>query len=280
MQFLSPLVSLLLTTLLVVSPLAAQSVTPVPTAPEAVSTTSLQLKVLDGNAGTPGLMTAEVTDLTGAPVPNAAVVFRFADDEASGEFADGTKAAVVYTDQAGRSRVEGIRWAATQGRVPVRVTAAKGTAHAGLLVEHVVTAAAPAAVTPPAPVAQPIVMAPTPAPAAPVAAAKTPGVVIEHRAPAKRMAVPAFVEDSDSPDANVPLRSSFRSYSDSGDAPGISIASSGRASSGHSKKKWIISLAVGAGAGVALAMMRHGSTSGSSASGITIGSPTVSVGHP
>jgi hypothetical protein len=55
-------------------------------------------------------------------------------------------------------------------------------------------------------------------------------------------------------------------------------------SGGHSKAKWIAIAAVAAGAGLAFALLHtSGSTNGSSSgstSGISIGAPTVSVGHP
>ncbi len=85
----------------------------------------------------------------------------------------------------------------------------------------------------------------------------------------------------DSQDANVPARHSFGAASALTEVPDVSITSSGAASHGHSKTKWIAVLAIAAGTGAALAFVHKGNTSSSSSSsGISIGSPSISVGHP
>jgi hypothetical protein len=92
------------------------------------------------------------------------------------------------------------------------------------------------------------------------------------------------VRGGDLPDANVPIRHVFpgsaRDDGESG-APRVSISSTtGDGGSGHHfKKKWLIVLAVAAGAGAGIAFAHIGSGSGSS-SGVTVGTPVVSVGHP
>ena len=114
-------------------------------------------KPLDANA-----LCVEVTDSQGAPVTGAAVIFRLPEDGPSGTFADAGRVAVVNTDSSGRAFVGGIHWTAP-GTVSVRVTATKGTAHAGILIEREAAAAIPAAAVKlaPAPII-PAVQAPVP----------------------------------------------------------------------------------------------------------------------
>ena len=153
-------------------------------------------------------------------------------------------------------------------------------------------------------IATPVIATPGPrlAPGNLPAARRSPGVVIENvsaKSTAHKRARPVADPDDeetdpteaaaalpktaaidyDSPDANVPIRHSSETGADEGDSPGISVTNAGGdVHSGHSKKKWLIALAAAAGAGVALAMLHR--SSGSSTSGLSIGSPSISVGHP
>ncbi len=268
------------------SPLAADPITE-----------ALQIRMVDADNASARIgsrsnqgFTVEVTDAAGRVVRDAAVIFRLPDSGPSGRFADGTLAAVTYADADGKARVSDIRWDDTPGLVMLRVTAAKGTAHAGLLFEQTLSAAATpvsaAAARQSVPV-QPSL--PVPASVQTSQPPSAPVAVIRQRAPATRPAVPGNLPavsvtnngetDDDSPDANVPSRHMVGAANALEGAPDVSITSSGAASGGHSKAKWIAVIAVAAGAGVALALVRKGSSS-SSSSGITIGSPTVSVGHP
>jgi hypothetical protein len=259
---------------------------------------AIQIKVLDADtanaptgSGSARGLTVQVADAAGMRVRDAAVIFRLPDTGSSARFADGTLAAVTYTDADGKAHVKDIRWGDTPS-VMVRVTAVKGTAHAGLLFEHTsgpmtapVSATAAQAVLPVQPpqpvvaltrVAQPQII---------------PGTVIPQRAMATRPPSPGNLPvvsvtnsgetEDDSPDTNVPARHSLGASNALEETPDVSISSSGAASSGHSKKKWIILLAIAAGAGSSLAFVHKGnSSSSSSSSGISIGSPTISVGHP
>jgi hypothetical protein len=266
----------------------------------AAAVDSLQIRVLDDRTAgvVPGGRTAhalavQVTDSAGGSIKDAAVVFRLPESGPSGRFADGSTANVVYTDAAGKADAGEVTWGTAQGSIAVRITAAKGTAHAGVLYEQMLTASIPAAPLQAAPTPVPqIVVASTPP--APIVRKTGRPAVIETSAPATIPARPGTLvqeteisgratHDEDSADANIPLRHAFGSSL--GEAPSVSIVSSGAASrGGHSKAKWIAIAAVAAGAGVALALMHTGgSTSGSSSgstSGISIGAPTVSVGHP
>ncbi len=292
-KLLFPLLSILLMPLLAVEPVMAQSPAAADPASEA-----LQINIVDADIANPPLdshvqgLTVQVTDASGAYVRDAAVVFRLPDSGSSARFADGTLAAVTYTDANGKARVNDIRWSETPGSVMVRVTAVKGTAHAGLLFERTPSSAAKAVSAGAAQqsvTVQPVVPAPSPIETA--QPHNIPVSVVSPRAPANRPTVPGNVPavsitnkqetDDDSQDANVPVRHSSGAENVLAEAPDVSITSSGAASGGHSKKKWIAVLAIAAGTGAALALVHKGGTSSSSsASGVSIGSPSISVGHP
>ncbi len=308
MRFLSPLFSILLAPLLAVTPVMAQM--PASTAQgDVLAPSSLQLRIPGSETRTASAgsrsaqgITVEVSDGSGAHVANAVVVFRLPDSGPSASFGDGSLTAVAYTDANGRAQVSDIHWGSTPGLVDIRVTAVKGTTHAGLLLEQTLTAAPGSQSIPAAPMRVPespsaAIEAPAQGPPTPGKmdeGKRTPGVTVEHplshsRATAKDDApvtaqpipVSSALADDDSPDANVPIRHMARTGADEAEVPRVSISSAGRASSGgHSKAKWLIAIAVAAGAGAALAMTHSGSSSGSSASSVSIGSPTISVGHP
>lgn len=229
-------------------------------------------------------ITIQVRDENGRPVQDAAVAFRFPDTSASGTFADGTQSAVAYTDASGTAHVEGIRWIASSGSVPVRITASKGNSHAGLLFEEklsesVVPTAAPIVRAEEGPVKPAL---PSFTPAVPVPGADQPKASAVSAAgelaavtPAARPSVSiATYSKSSSASAN-----SFRSNAE----PSVSISSSPQTYSSHSSlKKWLIwsAIAAGAGAGAAFAFSGKGSVSSTtSSSSTTVGTPTINVGH-
>jgi len=82
-----------------------------------------------------------VEDSTGNPVPQAAVSFRLPDDGPTGVFANGLRSEIAITGADGRGAVAPIHWAGVEGRVPLRVTAAKGQLRAGVVLELEVSAA-------------------------------------------------------------------------------------------------------------------------------------------
>ena len=309
MRFLSPLFSILLAPLVAVAPVMAQM--PVPSqGGDALALSSLQLRVLGNDPGAPAGsrsprgITVEVSDGAGNHVSNAAVVFRLPDSGPSATFADGSLTAIAYTDSSGRAQVADIHWGPIPGLVNMRITAAKGTTHAGLLLPQTLTAPQTIPV-PQVTASRPptTVAAPPNSPARPLApgiideAKLIPAVTVEHRsvhsqitgedaAPVQAKAIPvsAALADDEFPDANVPIRHMVTTGADEAEAPRVSVSSAGPASSGgHSKAKWLIALAVAAGAGAAALLLTHSSGAGSSpssSSGVSIGSPTVSVGHP
>jgi hypothetical protein len=272
---------------LIVSPILAQSVS-IASDPNGQAA-NIQLRVIeDSNAPVRArALTVQVRDENGRPVQDAAVAFRLPDTSASGTFADGTQSAVAYTDASGTAHVDGIRWIASSGSVPVRITASKGNSHAGLLYEEKLSDG----VTPPS---TPAIRAdetsvkpalPSFAPALPV-----PGVAaldqpkasvvpaageLAGMAPAARPSVSiSNLSRSSSASAN-----SLRSNAD----PSISISNSPQGYSNHSSlKKWLIWTAVAAGAGAGAAFAFSGKSSSAStisSSTTTIGTPTFNIGH-
>jgi hypothetical protein len=141
MKLLSRFLSLFLIPLLIILPLQAQLPAPEPANPvlrlllKSATTAAVNSPAASG-------FLVEVTDAKGAPVLDAAVYFRLPDEGVTGTFADGSHAAVAYTDAAGLAHSPALRWGATPGSANVRITAAKGPLHAGLLVEEVLQSAA------------------------------------------------------------------------------------------------------------------------------------------
>ena len=273
----SPFISLVLTPLLVIAPLWAQAPAALPEAsvnPSPGQALQLRLVESDGSqfaAGSEAVkgFTVEVRDSAGTPVPDAVIAFRLPDSGPTGTFSDGTHAAVAYTDALGRAHVSGIHWSATPGSIAMRVTANKATAHAGILIEQTLTnslAAQPASSSPavqqsPSPITATAEPVPPPAvqPATPIAAAKTTPAPQQPGTLATPSGIPAAT----------PVQE-----------PSVSVTNPGPQTASHSKAKWIAILAVIAGAGAGLAMA-HGSKGGSStstASTVSVGSPTISVG--
>jgi hypothetical protein len=242
MKLLSSSLSLLLTVLITVTPIGAQL-------PPAVS--GLQLRLLEsdpaapvGSRSTKGF-TVEVTDAAGA-VADAAVAFRLPENGPTGAFADGSHAAVAYTDAAGRAHISGILWGTTAGAAELRITAAKGAAHAGLLLEHTLTSRTA--------MAQPGVLKPS------VVTAAEPAILVTARSGASAPIAPAA--------------------SPKDEVPSVTVTNASPGQQPHSKK-WLIVLLVAAGgaAGAAFAFKGKGTPSAPSTPSLSIGSPTISIGH-
>jgi hypothetical protein len=235
--------------------------------------------------------TVQVLDAAGAPVVGAAVALRMPDDGPSGTFADGNKASVAYTDSKGQVRFQQIHWNGSAGTAVVRVTVVKGATHAGALIQQSLIAnpkgTAPASATPPAAPAAGTVVAPFGAPASPAAqtpssAAKTPSPA-PPQPPIPGTPVSPATPVSHSGATSAALQSPSQSASAASPSVSVTDTSStgGGAAHGGVSKKWILLAVVAAGAGVgaALAMSGHGSSSTAAAPGLTIGTPTLSVGH-
>jgi hypothetical protein len=202
-------------------------------------------------------LSVQVSDGNGAPVSGATVLFRLPSDGANGVFSDGSRVAVVYSGNDGVATVRNIQWGTNQGTADVRVTATVGNVHAGTLIEETLvskhaasieTRRGEVAVAPPA----------VPSPA--MITARTPG-----SAPAARTL---------SPDAALSTQTA---------PPSVLITnkpSSGANIGGHTKRWIVIALVGAAAAGGAFAVMGRGKSGSASTSTTTIGTPTISIGHP
>jgi hypothetical protein len=240
-------VSLVLSFVLVTGRFLSAQISETPS-PEAVS--ELHLRASEGAdaedaAGKPSnqVLTFEVTDGTGAPVSGASVLVRLPLGPPNGVFNDGSHVAALYTDMQGRVSVNGIVWSYAPGTVVLRVTASKGTAHAGMLVERRLVSSSPH--SEPATTARAAVVPPPPPETDRIASVPSrPSVTVTH-----------------------------------GPVSGASVGS------GHSKKwVWVaIAGAVAAGAAVALAgggVKNPSGPSGGAGASTTVGTPTISIGHP
>ncbi|MFL6351540.1 MAG: hypothetical protein ACJ74Z_06790 [Bryobacteraceae bacterium] len=275
-------ISLLLTTTLILAPLAAQtSVAPLEAPTAATPSQVLQLRIVEGESSEvrAGLQATqafviEVTGPNGAAVPDAAVAVRLPDIDPTGRFADGTHAAVAYTDQSGRARLNRIRWDAAPGTVAIRVTATRGTAHAGILIQQTLTPVTTVAVADAVPETHTSAPQP-PATPLPVAPAFERQPLASDREPLPEVFAPG------QPASPIPPRPAQAPLQDPEPAVSVTSASPGE-SKRSSKTKWIILAAVAAAAGGAgIAMMgKKSSPSNPTGSGMSIGPPTVSVGHP
>lgn len=272
MNFFFQFVIAILSPLLVTAPMRAeiaQSDTP--------ATLQIHLVLIDRDKDTTLVgsrsekgFTVQVADASGAPVEESAVVFRLPDEGASGVFADGARSAIVYTSADGRAKVSGITWSDVPGPVAVKITATKGAARAGFLLSETLTT--PAATQAP--------VSASSAPAASAPAAKEPKGIIEAPAaagvpapeqPGKRKEVSAA---SNAPAIQAPATS-----------PAVSIVNTDTHEKvyGHSHKKWIIlgaAIAVGAGAALAMSSKGKSTTTATSTPGLSVGSPSISVGKP
>lgn len=222
----------------------------------------------------------QVTDSSGAPIADAAVALRLPEEGATGHFDGGLRAWVAYTDPAGLARFPVIEWEGSVGLAELRVTAAKGATHAGLLVEEQVgaekppglvlpgmaAAKAPTVTLPPAP--EIAVETPQPSPALadtlPMPTAKSGATIAKDSGPTLTPEPPATTQTH----ASAP-------------EPKVSITSSGTGAGHGGRKKWLVIAAVGAAAGVGavFALSGHGGAAKTSSTGISIGNPTISVSH-
>jgi hypothetical protein len=295
-------IALLLVPLMVRVPLSAQSIVQ--------NAAGLRIRELPQSPGQ-NTLAVVVTDTEGVPAPGVAVTFRMPEDGPAGVFADGSRIAVVSTDTSGQAQVTGIRWTAAEA-ASVRVTATKGTEHAGILLEHQAEITQPNATpklasksTPPPPitaaVSKPMAAEQPPSsqakPPQPVAAAtKPPVTAISPKAAPKEVAAvptsPAMTAPAIEPPhvsitsvsrkQPVPGQVSDASPS-SGVEPSVAITGAGERNHGGSKK-WIILALIAAGAGAGAAVMlsrgKSGAASTTSTSGLSIGAPSISIGAP
>ncbi|MBV9268008.1 MAG: hypothetical protein JO061_17700 [Acidobacteriaceae bacterium] len=271
MKNLSCFLSVLLSFLLGIGPISAQS------------SSDLQIHVTnpaEARVDATAALDIQVTDQTGAAVSDAAVVVRLPESGVTAIMPDGTHAAVAYTDQNGRAHVTGIHWGAVPGSASIRITATRGTAHAGILVDESVSPvqassqpalnSAPAAVRPAEPTVKIAPLVANPAenlakasvekPTTEAAPVLQPGTVETPRT----IPPPAATPDVAAPRVSV-----------------VNAPTHEKIRSGGISKKWILLAVVAAGAGAGFAMVGKGKSSSSNTNtGASIGTPTVNVGGP
>jgi hypothetical protein len=100
----------------------------------------LNIRIVDGEGQKYALgsratrgVTVEITDDLGKPVDGVTVTFRLPDQGPSGVFTNGSKTEIATTHADGRVLVWGMQWNRTAGPFELRITAAKGDAHAGTI---------------------------------------------------------------------------------------------------------------------------------------------------
>jgi hypothetical protein len=236
-------------------------------------------------------ITVVVTDAGGAPVASATVLFRLPSEPPTGVFSDGSRVAVLYTDMEGHAVVKNIQWTGSSGTAVIRVTASKGTAHAGLLIEQVLGRSSADAASPAAPVAvasvpaKPTSVVPAPATAAP-AATQSAGIV--HPAPVGQPA-PAQQESAAKPLLISTTGVTTHTGASGTEEPSVLITNNHptqMTGAGGRSKKWLwIGIGGAAAAGLAVAFVGKGgagsnSSQTSGSPSLSIGTPTISIGHP
>ncbi len=92
----------------------------------------LQQSITGGNSQK---ITVVVEDSAGLPVPKAAVSFRLPDTTPSGFFQNGLRSEIGITNTEGKVTLDAIRWSGATGTVPLRVTTAKDSRRAGVVLE-------------------------------------------------------------------------------------------------------------------------------------------------
>ena len=100
----------------------------------------VQIRVVQGEgavyvAGSraPGAAVVEVTGESGEPLKDAAVSFRLPATGPAGTFPNGLTSDIVLTDSNGMAAAPRIQWNEVVGPAQIRITAAKGTASAGIV---------------------------------------------------------------------------------------------------------------------------------------------------
>ena len=248
----------------------------------------LHIRVVEGadsaRAATQPIMVA-VTDGRGLPVANATVLFRLPSDAPTGLFSDGSRVAVIYTDMQGQAAVKNIKWAASSGTAVIRVTATKGSAHAGLLIEQALSRSKNAAAT--APQSEPSANGSPASNALPEPKTSSiarqqalgqpaPGQPAQPSAKRIGQPTPIAAQDVIAPSPTV------------SEQPTVQITTNRptqvTGATGKSKKWLWIAIGGAAAAGMAFAFAGKGSGSGSSQTAgspsFSIGTPSVSIGHP
>jgi hypothetical protein len=257
-------------------------------------------------------LTIQVSDEAGRPVADSRVSFQLPGDGPSGVFANGLRTELAITDALGRASVRTFQLNQIAGALSLRITVAKDGARAGVIVRQYVIipggksaqASAPRQ-TEQAPPAPEHVSAPENGPAADRVPAADPAKptsrtvsvsAIEKQHPLEaegrnRPVAARLQGTTDAPDASVKRRQPVSEVTITRRNSGLSSAPVARVSRSH--KKWVLlailaaggaggafagrTMVSGAGSGVAAAAA---STVASSSASVSIGAPTINVGHP
>jgi hypothetical protein len=292
----SSIISVVLSSILIVTPVWAQAPSRAWSVNPDADPDALQLRIVNSDSlqtilqtGSKQNVTVEVTDLSGAAVANAVVACRLPDGGATGTFGDGIHAAVAYTDEQGHATIGGIQWGNVPGSVAIRLTATKGTAHTGILVDTTLATSANALQsasiraeqTVPSKRTQTIVAVPY----ATEAQANAQPVIAEPTVSVTTPAAKSSPQPGQSAKQAAAIKPAPNPLTPGAIDPTVSVTHTSASEAPHSSHvKWyvIAAIAVAAGAGAAFAMKGKGSSSSNTntSSSLSIGNPTVSVGHP
>ena len=237
-------------------------------------------------------LTVEVTDAAGRPVAGARVSFQVPEEGPGGVFAGGLRTDIAITDSNGRATGHGLQLNRVAGSFALRITAAKEQQRAGTIARQSIgnADAATESADRKAPAAATKEPAPAPAtqrPAAPPPTTTVPGTTATGpvKVAAQQTPLAPAIKTTIEPPHGVPTiivaEKSSKSITEVGaDSPHRS----------HKKLIWIGLLAAG-GAGAFFAektigaSASHNETTGAAtaaglSAGVTIGTPTITIGKP
>jgi hypothetical protein len=192
----------------------------------------------------------ELTDEAGRPVAGAGISFQLPPEGPSGLFSNGLRTDLVLTDGSGRASIHSMQLNRTGGQFRIRITAVKEQARAGAVSTQYIAEnhnGAQAASGKPDPAAS--------VPATPQASAQ-----------------------SEAKSGEITQTTTAQRTARSGE---ITPTTTKMGSGSH--KKWIVLAAIAAGAGAAfLGASRAAKASSStvSSSVVSLGTPTITIGHP
>ena len=236
-------------------------------------------------------LTVEVTDATGRPVAGARVSFQVPEEGPAGVFANGLRTDIAITDSNGRATGHALQLNRVAGSFAIRITAAKEQQRAGTIARQSIGGADTATESADRKPTAPAVKESTPAPAPQPPTTPPPSITVPGTTAigpvkvAAQQAPQTPVKTAAEPPHGVPTivvtEKSSKSITEVGaDSPHRS----------HKKLIWIGLLAAGgAGAFFAEKTMQtsagHGETTGAAtaaglSSGVTIGTPTITIGKP
>jgi hypothetical protein len=239
----------------------------------------IQLRVVEGEGtvyrtGAKAVrgLTVLVTDEAGKPVPNASVSFRLPDSGPSGLFSTGLRTEIVNTGADGRATIAGMQWNKTAGPIEIRITAVKDQARAGIITTEYLNDTAALLAVPKA-ASQTV----------PKAASQTAPKAAPQTAP--KAALQATPQSAPQAEPKTELQAATQAATQAEPKAPTQASTDGVFKASHkSKTKWLVigALVGGAAAAGMVFGQSHGPAPGASTSpaGISIGTPSIIVGHP